>query len=306
VPEPRSIGDRRSTITFIVLVLLSLISLASGARGGVLGTGIKTVVGVAVMPFLSAVNALENGGEYVSGLFSDYDELRDELDAFNRKFTEQQLKTSEYYEFRAENERLRKMLNFARASTEYQLLAAEVIQHSQGVLTVDQGSTDGVRESMCVIAPNGIIGLVTHVGPFTSSVITLQNADCRVDAMIDGNRVRGQVQGTANDLSSVCAMHYIDLNKEVRDGDLIVTSPDSVFPSGYLIGRVLGNPRQDNLSQSANIALLADPFRVDEVFILLNLNRSADDIAGTPSELENVSVTAQLADTESIQERFAP
>jgi len=305
VPEPRSIGDSRPTIVFIVLVLLSLVSLASGARGGALGSGIKTVVGVAVMPFLTALNALEDGTGYVSGLFGDYDSLRDEIRTYNRQFTELQQKTSNYYEIRAENERLRGMLRFERENTQYDLMAAEVIQHSQGVLTVDQGSVHGVRESMCVVAPEGIIGLVTHVGPFTSSVITLQNADCRVDAMIEANRVRGQVLGTGNNLSSLCAMHYINLNDDVRVGDLVVTSPDSVFPSGFPIGHVEGEPTRGQLSQSVKIVPIADPFRVDEVFILLRAYPGAEEIAGTSGDVEEV-VPGGLLDTESIQERYAP
>jgi rod shape-determining protein MreC len=258
------------------------------------------------MPFLTALNALEDGAGYVTGLFGDYDSLRAEIRAFNREFTILQQKTSNYNELQAENARLREMLEFERANTQYELMAAEVIQHSQGVLTVDRGSINGVRELMCVITPEGIIGLVTHVGPFTSSVITLQNSDCRVDAMIDWNRVRGQVQGTANDLSSVCAMHYIDLNDEVKENDLVVTSPDSVFPSGYPIGRVTGRPTRGQLSQSVNIAPSADPFRVDEVFILLGADPSADDVAGTKGDVEAVISKGDLLDTESIQERYAP
>lgn len=306
MPDPRSIGDNRPTVIFIVLVLLSLVSLASGARGGVLGSGIRTAVGVTVMPFLIALNAVENGAEYVWELFTEYDSLRDEIRAFDREFTELQQKTSEYYELRAENDRLREMLDFERAHTQYELMAAEVIQHSQGVLTVDRGRIHGVRESMCVITPEGIIGLVTHVGPFSSNIITLQNADCRVDAMIEWNRVRGQVQGTANDLSSVCAMHYIDLNDSVKDNDLVVTSPDSVFPSGFPIGRVKGTPTRGQLLQSVNIAPFADPFRVDEVFILLSADPNADDLAGPGAGTGVAIVPGELLDTASIQERYAP
>lgn len=291
---------------FIVLVILSLISLASGARGGVLGSGIKTVVGVAVMPFLTALNAVEGGSEYVSGMFKDYDTLREELDTYSLKFAELQQETSEYYELQAENARLREMLDFQRISTQYQLMPAEVIQHSQGVLTVDRGSIHGIRESMCVVTPEGIVGLVTHVGPFTSNIITLQNATCRIDAMIEWNRVRGQVQGTGNYLSSVCAMHYIDLNDNVSDNDLVVTSPDSIFPSGFPIGRIKGMPTRGGLAQSANIVPFADPFRLDEVFILLRADSSADALAGPDVAQQEMLRPTELIDTASVQERYAP
>ena len=173
-------------------------------------------------------------------------------------------------------------------------------------MTIDRGSVHGILESMCVVAPEGIIGLITHVGPFTSNVITLHNADCRVDAMIEWNRVRGQVQGTANDLSSVCAMHYIDLNDSVRDNDLVVTSPDSVFPSGFPVGRIRGEPKRGHLAQSINILPSADPFRVAEVFILLKADSDADDLAGTSANVVGESFEMDILDTASIQERYAP
>ena len=300
--------SNRTTITCIVLVAFSLVSLASGVRGGVIEQGIKNVVGVAMMPFLAAIDAVGDGGSYVSGYFWEYDELRDSLRDMNKEFTRLQEQTSGYYELRAENERLRSMLNFAREETHYELHPAEVLQHSQGVLTIDLGWRHNVRKSMCVVTAEGIIGMVTQVGPYTSNAITLQNADCRVDAMIDWNRVRGQVQGTGNDLSSVCEMLYIDLNDMVKDNDLVVTSPDSVFPSGFPIGRVKGSPRKSDLAQSVQIIPSADPFSVDEVFVLFRADLSVDDMANSRNgeEMEDPQQEDQLLDVATIQERYAP
>jgi len=123
--------------------------------------------------------------------------------------------------------------------------------------------------------------------------------------MVDWNRVRGQVHGTGNDLSAICAMHFIDLNDRVRDGDAVVTSPDSVFPSGYPIGWVVGSPVRGQVSQSVNIVPAADPFTVDEVFVLLDADRSPDEIVDTVVDADEFSFST-LMDTESIQERFAP
>lgn len=289
-----------------MLVLFSLISLGSGMRGGVIGNGIKTVVGIAATPFLTAINAAGNGKDYVTGLFFNYNEMRESLDEHREEFTRLQHDISDYYELRAENERLRGMLAFQREQTQYDLMPAEVIQHSQGVITIDRGSIHGVRGSMCVVTAEGIIGLVRQVGPFTANVVTLQSNDCRVDAMIDWNRVRGQVQGTGNEMSSVCSMHYIDLNDQVREGDLIVTSPDSVFPAGYPIGRVVGVPERGQLSQSANIMPAADPFSIDEVFILIAADIPAEELAGGAYGPTQYAAEVELMDTSTIQERYAP
>lgn len=299
----------RSTITCVIMVAISLVSLASGLRGGVIERGIKTVVGVAMMPFLVTIDSIEDGASYVSGYFWEYDQMRASLRDMDKEFATLQEKTSAFYELRAENVRLRSMLDFTRVETHYELRTAEVLQHSQGVLTIDIGSRHGVRRSMCVVTGEGIIGMVTQVGPYTSNVITLQNADCRVDAMIESNRIRGQVQGTGNVLSSICQMQYIDLNAQVWEGDLVVTSPDSVFPSGFPIGHVQGESNKVNLSQSVNIIPLADPFSVDEVFVLFRADIPVGDLAHTDLDDEIIHPEEQsndLMDVGTIQERYAP
>lgn len=278
-------------------------------RGGVIGNGIKTVVGIAATPFLTAINAAGNGKDYVTGLFFNYNEMRSSLADYQQEFTRLQGDISTFYEMRAENQRLRELLDFERENTQYNLMLAEVIQHSQGVITIDRGSIHGVRESMCVVTAEGIIGQVRQVGPFTSNVVTLQSNDCRVDAMFDWNRVRGQVQGTGNEMSSLCSMHYIDLSidlkEAVREDDLVVTSPDSVFPAGYPIGRVVGDVVIGQLSQSIGIRPLADPFSVDEVFILMEADIPAEELSGVDSAAPP-TMDMSLMDTGTIQERYAP
>lgn len=275
-------------------------------RGGIVSSSINTGVRVLVTPFVLATNAVGNTSDYVSGLFLEYNTMRNTIDENNLKFATIQQMYAQYYEYRSENIRLRGMLDFARVETSYELLPAEVIQHSEGVLTIDRGRRHGIRESMCVITRDGVIGLIRNVGLVTANVITLQSTDCRIDAMIDLSRVRGQVQGTGNELSTICSMHYIDLNDEVRENDLVVTSPDSVFPAGFPIGRVVGVPEPFHLSQSARIKPLADPFRVDEVFILLAADRRDVDMSGEVSTEPELFLADTLMDTDTIQERYAP
>ena len=156
---------------------------------------------------------------------------------------------------------------------------------------------------MCVISADGVVVMVTQVEPFSASVVTLQNPDCRIDAMIVRNRVRGRVHGTGNDLSSLCRMFYIDIGANLREGDEVVTSPDSVFPSGYPVGRVFGTPYRGPLTQSAEVIPAVDPFRLDEVFVLLGVDRPISDYTRSDTD---VNLTFELADAASIQERYAP
>ena len=101
-------------------------------------------------------------------------------------------------------------------------------------------------------------------------------------------------------------MHYIDLKDEVREGDEIVTSPDSVFPSGYPIGIVVGVPQRGRLSQSAVVLPAADPSRVDEVFVLLSASMDWKELAGEMASRTPPQGASDPMDMETIQERLAP
>lgn len=308
----RRIAEHRPAVVLAVLVVLSVVLLGSGARGGPVSSGVRTAAGLVALPFLSAFNHVESALAYGVDLFFAYDETRQETRELRRKFAAVLQHTSERQELLLENERLRAMMAFERREPRLTLLPVEVIRSFEGMLTIDRGSVHGMARSMCVITADGVIGMITQVDLLTSNVVTLQNADCHIDAMIRRNRVRGKVHGTGNALSRVCSMEYIDLKDDVVEGDLVVTSPDSVFPSGFPIGRVTAvNPEQGPLSKSADVIPTADPFRVDEVFVLLNADLEWEELAGrmAPGRMSPVPVafvTDELLDTKTIQERFAP
>lgn len=303
----RRISGHRSKVILIALVLLSAVSLASGARGRAVSDGIRTIIGVVSLPFLAVFGKVEGAYNYTTGLATNYSTVRGENLALSVKVAQLEQRVSTVSELDSENRRLRKMLAFQRQHPEFTIVPAEVIQHARGVLTVDRGSFHGIQESMCVISPDGVIGIVSQVGPLTSSIATLQSEECRVDAMVKWNRVRGRVFGSGSDLSALCTMHYIDLADQVREGDEIVASPDSIFPPGYLIGTVVGKPKVGQLSQSAAILPAADPFRIDEVFILMSANLDwREYVAPATGAGAATGDDAALADTRTMQERLAP
>lgn len=287
-------------------MFLSLVSLAAGARGRAVSGGIRTLVGVVSLPFLVAFDWVEESYSYTTGLVADYNAARERVDTMAAEIARLQQRVASARELEAENRRLRRMLDFKREHPQFTLLSAEVIQHARGVLTIDRGRLHGMRPSMCVVSPGGVIGIITQVGPLTANVATLQSSDCKIDAMIEWSRVRGRVFGSGSEISGLCTMHYIDLTDQVREGDRVVTSPDSVFPPGYPIGRVVGSPKRGQLSQSVTVQPAADPFRVDEVFVLLSASLDWRDVARLETGVGDGSAPAQLMDTETVQERLAP
>jgi rod shape-determining protein MreC len=304
VAAGRPIAGNRSKLIFAAILLVSVLSLASGSRGRVVSNGVRSVVGIVSMPVLFVFNRVEAGYNYTTGLVFDYNAAREKADTLHVDLTRMQRQVAALSELDAENRRLRRMLSFQRQHPEFTLMPAEVIQHARGVLTIDRGSVHGLRESMSVISPDGVIGILSKVGPLTSSVATLQSPECRIDSMIEWNRVRGRVFGSGSEISALCTMHYIDLSDRVREGDVVVTSPDSVFPPGFPVGRVVGQPRREQMSQSVSVMPAADPFRIDEAFVLLSATVDWRERAVSAGSAEPPQ--AELVDMQTVQERLAP
>ncbi len=287
------------------LVLSSVVSLASGARGGAVANAVRDVAGTSARPILKAFKGAQDGVAYASGLVVDYDAAWDENRAYRHTFAELTRHVVGRREAIVQNERLRELLAFQRAEPRLKLLPAEIISRSlEGTLTIDCGSRHGVRSSMCVMTPDGIIGMVTQTGPLSANVATLKSANSRIDAMVSRTRVRGMVRGKANDLTRLCSMEYIDQKDDVREGDEIVASPDSVFPSGFPLGTVKAVHEGKGLLKSADVEPHADPFRADEVFVLINADTPWEEMAGPATE--GPVAVASLPQPESIQERYAP
>ena len=106
-------------------------------------------------------------------------------------------------------------------------------------LTVDRGSSAGVRPNSPVVNGAALVGIVTNVAPHTS-VVTLLTDD-NVAALDPKTRVRGMMHtGPGGTL----ILDYVPKQLKVNEGDPLVTAgthsaryPD-LYPYGIPIGRV--------------------------------------------------------------------
>jgi len=293
----------------VVLVVLSVTSLVSGTEAGFIRRGLHTVVTVTSRPFLKALRGIERRADYVVGLVGAYDTAYEEARILRRRVVEQMQFTAQRHELAAENQRLRRMLRFARQEPRLVLAPAEaeVIAIFEGILKTDRGSMHGIEESMGVLTEAGAVGLVSAVDWTTSTVITLHNPRCRIGAMIRRNRVRGVVRGSSSDLSRTCTMEYIDTKDEVREGDEVVTSPESLFPSGYPVGRVVAIDETGTLWKVAYIEPAVNPYQLDEVFIVRRAVPSSDELTGLDGLGRDAPNAAPaLPDDRPVQQRYAP
>ncbi len=181
--------------------------------------------------------------------------------------------------YRAENERLRKLVQLDPEAPAKRV-AAEVISvesdHGARRLWLNRGSADGIRgdsESEVkvtgdpVVSEAGLVGRVLRCDADRSYVLLLTDQAASVGARCVRSGAIGIVRGNGG----ACQLEYLDQNADVREGDLLITSGlGGVFPKGLQLGKV-STVRKDirRPTQVAEVEPLATLDRLDQVFILI-------------------------------------
>lgn len=178
-------------------------------------------------------------------------------------------------EFRAESERLRRLLDFREKTRDrYELMAADVIGRDPGnwfgTIAVDRGAADGVGPDMPVLLPEGLVGRVLRVSQHTSEVLLLTDPRSSVGGTVQVTRTPGVLRGVVNGFGQL-RMTYLVKDAPVEKGQVVVTSGlGGIFPGGIPVGKIVSvRPEPTGLTKEALVQPLVDFARLEEVFILV-------------------------------------
>ncbi|TJY41603.1 rod shape-determining protein MreC [Cohnella pontilimi] len=224
----------------------------------------------------------------VAGFFGDLGRLSDvynenkQLRQTVARYAQDQLK---YNFIEAENERLKTELEFKEKQKQlyrYRFLIAQVIGNATNPLDrtikIDLGARDGIQPRMAVTTTDGLVGLVSRVSEFTSTVepITQINPESPKGVQI-ASTVFGKESESFGIIDSfdqqtgMLQMTKIDENDKMAPGDKVITSGlGNVFPRGLMIGTLMNRQVGDfGLTQKANVKPAADFDHLREVFVVV-------------------------------------
>lgn len=212
------------------------------------------------------------------------DKLGDNKEVNNNTKDEQTLERykAQLLEMQKENEELEKLLNLNKSLSQYQYINATVINRDMGywynTITIDKGSLDGIELDMAVIIDGGLIGKVSSVSNFNSTVKLLTTGDLinKISVKIEvGNEyVYGLLSNYDSD-ENTYTIDGISNNIEINEGDLVTTTglSDS-FPSGILVGKVK-EVTTDNFDLS-RIVKVTPSVNFDNIRYVMILKREAN------------------------------
>lgn len=181
-----------------------------------------------------------------------------------------------WHETELANARLRNLLDFQKNISE-QIVAAEVIGKDPSTwfktVIIDKGKADGLSKGLPVVMPQGIAGQVIETANHYSKVMLIIDRNSAVDALVQRTRARGIIKGESTDQ---CRLDYVLRKKDVRIGDIIVSSgSDGVYPKGLRIGRVSEVIEHDaDIFHEVFITPFVDFEKLEEVLVVIDVPKN--------------------------------
>lgn len=125
---------------------------------------------------------------------------------------------------------------------------------------VNAGSKQGVEENMIALFNNCLLGRVSAVYPWHSTITLITDKSCKVAAYCAKTNAKGIHEGT-NDFTTQLA--YVDHLTLVQEGDIIISSGQGlIFPQGFGLGRVAAI-EQEGLVQKVVVRGIVDMRSID-------------------------------------------
>lgn len=171
---------------------------------------------------------------------------------------------------------------------DYQIFKAHVIRNSlnqaDNYITLDKGSSSGIRPEMGVVDGNGVVGIVYKTSPNYSLVISVLNSKSSISCKIVGSEYFGYLKWEHGD-SRYAYLKDLPRHAEFNLGDTVVTSGYStVFPTGVMVGTVDDmSDSNDGLSYLLKIKLATDFGKLGDVRVIARTGQMEQ------QELENMS-----------------
>jgi len=277
---PKDPGKRPSRSVMVLLVLACLTVLTLDARGG---TGsplepLRTAVGNIVGPVESGTAVAVRPFRKLAGYFGSNDRLHHQvatLSAENSRLRNQ-VETEPL-----DRNRLAELDGLTRVSrhTGYSLVAARVVavgpsQSFSRTVTIDAGTSSGIRPDLTVLNNDGLVGRVVRATSTTATVLLIVDQDSVVGGRLGSNMELGFLHGRgASGQADQLDLDLMDSSVTPSRGDVVVTwgsENGSPYVAGIPIGKVVSvwsTPRE--MAKHAVIAPFVDFTSLDVVGVVV-------------------------------------
>jgi rod shape-determining protein MreC len=279
----KQVRRRRAVLALLIVGSFVLLSITYGEGSRGLQRGVSTIFS----PVQEVADrALKPARDLVDWFDQTFD-ARGENSRLESQLVEARELAVAGQEALQENRQMRKLLALdsspALASSAYEEVTARVIARSPNVwrssVTIDAGSSDGVRVDDPVVSGDGLVGRISSAEPGSSQVMLLTNHASAISAKVLPAGVQGVIKPEVGDPDEMI-LDFIDSTRRVHGGQIVVSAGwraqglASNFPPGLAIGEVTdASILEQEANEQVDVRPFADLRNLDLVQVLTGGNR---------------------------------
>lgn len=202
---------------------------------------LRAGLSIFVYPIRYLMNMPADMGNWASQAFMTRKSLQDENLDLKTKNNLLKAELQKFNYVKTENLHLRALLKSSK-KFDTRVLIAELLSVDldpyKRQVVINKGSNDGIYQGQPMVDAQGVMGLITHVGLFTSTALLVTDPNHSLPIQLLRNGLRAIVSGTG--AANRFELENIPNNSDIKVGDEFVSSGlGCVFPTGYPAGRII-------------------------------------------------------------------
>jgi rod shape-determining protein MreC len=262
--------SNRSLQTGVIVILaIGLIALA-------LSGYLNPILKIALSPFIGAQTWLSERFRIVQTYLNapaDVAQMRQRISELESENARLQVQIVELQNQVSEAQVLASLVDFARAHSENQYIAGQVIGYDPSpfihYVIINRGSDDGLRRGMPVVTAQGLVGQISSVTAGAARVQLITDAAVAINVHLQQADTDAVLRGQ---ITSDIGLEKIPQSAQVQAGDLILTSGlGGNYPPNLVVGQVTTVRKLDyDLFQTAEVQPAVDFNQLEIVLVVIN------------------------------------
>ncbi len=233
------------------------------------------MVQAAMAPFQNMFTNISESLDGYAIYFSNVKELYEENQALKDRVSQLENQLNDAQMAVNENSALRQYLGIRDRYEALYAVDAQVLGRSDGTylqyITLNKGSSSGIKENMPVITQNGLVGYVCDVSVNSCRVSTILQYDTGVGVYVQRTGDVGLTDCPyAMGEQGLLRVIYLPETAKLQIGDRIITGDvGDIYPSGLTVGHVVEiMPDLYNRTLTATIKPAVDFETLDQVYVV--------------------------------------
>jgi rod shape-determining protein MreC len=302
-------GEGRSRLLLIILIVTSLFLITLDLRGVKILDGVRSGTQNVLSPFQKAGSTVVSPFRNFFGDVTNLGRTRSEIEKLKEDNAKLRNELLQRKNADVELEQLKSVLDLAGRAG-YKVLATRVI--SQGAstsfsqsITIDAGTTSGIRQNMTVVSGEGLVGVVKESYSNSALIMLATDPDFKVGVRIAGTQQIGILSGRG---SKRAELQLLDNQQIVKVGDVLLargSTNNRPFVPGIPVGVISAvDNTAGSIAQTASVMLYPNFSALSVVSVVLSAgkNNPGDALvpaAPQPTPVPTVTIYATPSPTAS-------